>query len=146
MPEKRTSGPLIKGSNAVVAFLVDRVGLNLAGAEVLEVRGRTSGTPYRIPVNPVEVDGIRYLFSPRGETGWVKNIRVSETGTLHKRRKATPIRVEEVQEVADKLPVIRAYLDRWGWQVGQFVDLPKQPSDDDILAIADRHPVFRILT
>src|SRR6188472_3738723 len=77
MPEKRTSGPLIKGSNAVVDFLVDRVGLNLAGAEVLEVRGRTSGTPYRIPVNPVEVDGIRYLFSPRGETGWVKNIRVS---------------------------------------------------------------------
>ncbi len=146
MPANRTSGPFLKVSNSVVGFLVDRVGLNLAGAEVLEVAGRTTGVPHRVPVNPVEVDGDRYLFSPRGETSWVKNIRVAGGGTLHRRRKASAIRVEELRLVDDKVPVIQEYLSRWGWQVSQFVDVPKDPGEEDIRAIADRHPVFRIVT
>ena len=113
---------------------------------MLEVAGRSTGEPHRVPVNPVEVDGVRYLFSPRGETGWVKNIRVARKGTLHRGRKATPIAVEEIRDDVEKVSIIRAYLDRWGWQVKQFVDLPKDPTSDDILAIASRHPVFRILS
>src|SRR3546814_56958 len=75
-----------KASNAVIGALVGKLGLGLGGAAVLEVRGRKSGDIHAVPVNPVEVGGQRYLFSPRGETAWVKNIRVSREGTLRRGR------------------------------------------------------------
>jgi hypothetical protein len=132
-----------KAANAIVNVLVGKLGLNLQGAEVLEVRGRKSGEPHRVPVNPVTVDGVRYLFAPRGLTDWVKNIRVSGEGTLHKGRHSTPIRVTEVVD-GDKVPVIRAYLARWGWQVGNLVAAPKDATDDQLREIALNHPVFRV--
>jgi deazaflavin-dependent oxidoreductase (nitroreductase family) len=134
---------MMKASNAIVGFLVDTLGLNLKGAEVLEVRGRKTGEPHRVPVNPVMVDGVRYLFAPRGETTWVKNIRVSGEGTLHKGRRSTRIRVEEVAN-DEKPSIIRAYLDRWGWQVGNLVAAPKNATDEQLREIAPNHPVFRI--
>lgn len=133
-----------KASNAIVGFLVGKLRLNLLGAEVLEVRGRKSGEPHRVPVNPVTVDGVRYLFAPRGETAWVKNIRVSAEGVLHKGRRATRIRVEEIADNG-KPPIIRAYLARWGWQVGNLVAAPKDATDAQLQEIAPNHPVFRIV-
>lgn len=140
-PER--AGRLLKASNAVVGFLVGKLGLNLLGAAVLEVRGRRSGEPHRVPVNPVTVDGVRYLFAPRGETAWVKNIRVSGEGILHQGRRSTPIRVAEIAD-DQKPPIIRAYLDRWGWQVGNLVAAPKGATKAQLREIAPQHPVFRI--
>ena len=71
------------------------------------------------------------------------NIRASGEGTLHKGRRSSRIRVEEVPD-ADKVPVIRAYLARWGWQVGKFVAAPKDATDAQLREIAPNHPVFRI--
>ncbi|HYI24545.1 MAG TPA: nitroreductase/quinone reductase family protein [Thermomicrobiales bacterium] len=135
---------LQKAANRVVNFLVDKLGLNLKGAMVLEVRGRTSGQPHRVPVNPVTVDGTMYLFAPRGETAWVKNIRVSREAILHRGRKATQFGAEEVLDDA-KLPILRAYLDRWHWQVSSQVGVPKDATDDQLRQIAPNHPVFRLL-
>src|SRR3546814_1928404 len=56
-----------------------RRGANVAGAAILEVVGRRSGEPRRTPVNPLPLDGERYLLAPRGETEWVRNIRVTGT-------------------------------------------------------------------
>jgi len=47
------------------------------GSRVLEVRGRTSGEPRRVPVNLLVLEGDRYLVAPRGETQWVRNLRAS---------------------------------------------------------------------
>jgi deazaflavin-dependent oxidoreductase (nitroreductase family) len=135
---------ILRASNAVVGFLIGKVGLNLQGASLLEVRGRKSGKVYAVPVNPVTVDGQRYLFSPRGETAWVKNIRVSGTGTLRRGRHVEQVQVTELAD-SEKPPVFRAYLARWAWQVGKFVAAPKDADDTEYLEIAPDHPVFRII-
>jgi hypothetical protein len=41
--------------------------------------------------------------------------------------------------------VLRAYLKRWRWEVGQFFDGVSDASpEEDLRRIAPRHPVFRI--
>ena len=46
---------------------------------------------------------------------------------------------------ADKGPVLRAYLDRWGWEVGRFFDdLSKDSDDAAVAAVAPDFPVFRL--
>ena len=46
---------------------------------------------------------------------------------------------------ADKAPVLRAYLRAWAWEVGAFFDgVDADSSDEELAAIADRHPIFVI--
>ena len=48
---------------------------------------------------------------------------------------------------ADKVPVLRAYLLRWKAEVGAFFDgIDGTSTDDEITAIAHRHPVFSLST
>ncbi len=130
--------------NPVVAWLT-RHGVGLKGAAVLEVRGRTSGQPRTTPVNPLPLDGERYLLAPRGETEWVRNLRVAGTAALNVRRGREEFAVAEVAD-ADKPPIIRAYLKEWAWEVGAFFEgLSAKSPDDDIAAVAPGFPVFRIL-
>jgi hypothetical protein len=68
--------------NPILKFLAGRLGLNFRGAQVLSVQGRKSGEWRSIPVNPLTLGAQRYLVAPRGETEWVRNIRVSRTARL----------------------------------------------------------------
>jgi deazaflavin-dependent oxidoreductase (nitroreductase family) len=129
--------------NPLVGWLVRR-GVDLAGAAILEVVGRKSGEPRRTPVNPLPLDGERYLLAPRGETEWVRNIRVSGTAALLVGRRREEIAVTEVAD-ADKLPIIRAYLVKWAWEVGAFFEgLSATSSDVEVNAVASGFPVFKI--
>ena len=129
--------------NPLVAGLT-RGGVSLAGSRVLEVRGRKSGEWRRTPVNPLEFEGERFLVAPRGETQWVRNLRASNEGRLRK-----GLRTEEftATELADdeKLPVLRAYLKKWAWEVGAFFQgVGADAPDEELRRIAPRHPIFRI--
>ena len=128
--------------NRTVALL-SRLGISLAGSRRLTVRGRKSGKPYTTPVNPLEMDGFTYLVAARGNTQWVRNLRVAGEGEIHHGNKATRFHGEEVPD-QDKLPILKTYLDKWAWEVGAFFELPKNPSDADIQQIAPQHPIFRI--
>lgn len=129
--------------NPFVAWLI-RCGVSVAGAAILEVVGRRSGQPRRTPVNPLPLAGDRYLIAPRGETEWVRNIRVSGTAALIRGRRCEEITVVEVSD-ADKFPIIRAYLKVWAWEVGAFFEgLSVTSSDDEVRAVASGFPVFRI--
>ena len=68
---------------------------------------------------PLSFNGRRYLVSPRGETQWVRNIRVSRRARLTLGRKTETVRVEEVAD-REKPPILRAYLKEWAWEVNQF--------------------------
>ena len=130
--------------NPIVGFLAARLGLGLPGACVLSVQGRTSGEWRRTPVNPLSLAGQRYLVAPRGETQWVRNIRVSRTGRLTFRGRTETVRVEEVAD-RDKPPILRAYLREWAWEVKQFFGgVGADAPDAELARIAPRHPVFRI--
>jgi deazaflavin-dependent oxidoreductase (nitroreductase family) len=129
--------------NPTVAALT-RLGVSLMGSRVLEVRGRSSGAPRRTPVNLLEFEGERYLVAPRGETQWVRNLRVSREGRLLIGRRAEPFKAEEVSD-EEKVPILRAYLKRWKAEVGTFFDGVGPDSPEQELArIAPKHPVFRL--
>jgi deazaflavin-dependent oxidoreductase (nitroreductase family) len=129
--------------NKVVAGLT-RMGISVWGSRVLEVRGRTSGEPRRTPVNLLTFDGARYLVAPRGETQWVRNLRVAGDGVLLVGRRRESFTAEELPD-GEKPEVLRAYLKRWKAEVGVFFDGVSATSPDDELdRIAPRHPVFRI--
>jgi deazaflavin-dependent oxidoreductase (nitroreductase family) len=128
--------------NPLVALL-SKAGLSLAGSRVLEVQGRKSGEWRQTPVNPLSLDGERYLVAPRGHTQWVRNIRVSG----HARLVGRSTEEFSVAELTDdeKPPVLRAYLQKWKWEVGTFFEgIDSDPSDVDLRRIAPNHPVFRI--
>jgi deazaflavin-dependent oxidoreductase (nitroreductase family) len=132
-----------KVMNPLIAVLT-RLGLSFAGSRILEVRGRKSGEPRRNPVNPLSFEGGRYLVAPRGHTQWVRNLRAAGEGHLllgGRREHFTAVELDDTE----KEPVIRAYLRRWKWEVGQFFDGvgPDSPSPE-LARIAPDHPVFRL--
>jgi deazaflavin-dependent oxidoreductase (nitroreductase family) len=111
---------------------------------VLEVRGRKSGEWRQTPVNLLTVDRQDYLVSPRGHTQWVRNIRISGGGRLRLGRRTEEIKVVELTD-EQKPPLLRAYLKRWAWEVKAFFDgVDANSSDEQLLAIAPDHPVFRL--
>ena len=129
--------------NRVVARLT-RMGVSVAGSRVLEVKGRKSGEPRRTPVNLLKLDGARYLVAPRGHTQWVRNLRASGDGRLLVGRRAEKFTASEVGD-EQKPPILRAYLKRWKWEVGQFFGgVGAESPDDDLRRIAPDHPIFRI--
>ena len=130
--------------NPLIAFLTRR-GISVLGSRVLAVKGRTSGEWRTTPVNLLELDGRRYLVAPRGQTQWVKNLRVVGTGELRVGKK---IEAFEGRELADddKVPVLRAYLKRWKAEVGVFFDgVGAESTDEELAAIAPKHPAFRLV-
>ena len=121
-----------------------RMGISLAGSRVLEVKGRKSGEWRRTPVNLLLVDGQRYLVAPRGHTQWVRNMRVSGGGRLVLGRGSEEFSATELTD-DEKPALLRAYLEKWKWEVGAFFDgVGPDSGDDELRRIAPDHPVFRI--
>jgi deazaflavin-dependent oxidoreductase (nitroreductase family) len=130
--------------NQSVAFLT-RQGVSVLGSRVLAVKGRTSGQWRTTPVNLLTHEGRRYLVAPRGETQWVRNLRAAGTGELRLGRRAEAFRGRELAD-DEKVPVLRAYLKRWKAEVGIFFEgTGPDSSDDEIRAIAPKHPAFEVL-
>lgn len=129
--------------NPLVAGLT-RAGISVWGSRVLEVRGRTSGQPRRVPVNLLTLDGTRYLVAPRGHTQWVRNLRVAGEGHLLHGRRRERFAASEIPD-AEKEPILRAYLSRWKWEVGQFFGgVDASSPSEELERIAPDHPVFRV--
>jgi deazaflavin-dependent oxidoreductase (nitroreductase family) len=130
--------------NRAVAGLT-RLGVSVWGSRVLEVPGRTTGEPRRVPVNLLMIDGQEYLVSPRGNGQWVRNVRANDGHLdllLGKKRSHWIAR--EIAD-ADKVPILRAYLERWKAEVGVFFDgTGPDSSDEELLTIAPKHPVFSL--
>lgn len=131
--------------SATVGWLARR-GLSLAGSAELSVRGRTSGEWRRVPVNPLSHEDGWYLISARGDSQWVRNMRAAGGGRLQVGRRTRRFTAVELPD-AERPAVLRAYLDKWGWQVGRFFgDVSADSTDREFLAAAHRHPVFRLTT
>jgi deazaflavin-dependent oxidoreductase (nitroreductase family) len=121
-----------------------RRGLSVAGSRELLVVGRASGKVRTTVVNVLDVDGTRYLIAPRGATQWVRNLRVAGAGRLRVGRRVEPFRSVELPDSA-KAPVLKAYVERWGWEVGQFFEgVGKHPTEAELAAIAPGFPVFEV--
>ena len=121
-----------------------RWGISLWGSRVLSVPGRVSGEMRSTPINVLEVEGRRFLVAARGETQWVRNVRAFGGCSLSVGRRREDVRLAELPD-HDKPAVLRPYLQRWKWEVGQFFDgVGPDSTDAELLAIASNHPVFEI--
>ncbi|EHK89248.1 hypothetical protein SZMC14600_01066 [Saccharomonospora azurea SZMC 14600] len=137
-------GRVTRVLNRVVGALTRR-GLSMWGSRVLSVPGRTTGIMRSTPVNVLSLDGEQYLVAARGTTEWVRNLRAARTGRLTVGRREQWFDGIEVLDDT-RLPVLRAYLRRWGWEVGAYFDgVTADASDDELRVAAARHPVFRIV-
>ena len=73
------------------------------------------------PVNLLTLDDERTTSSPpRGDTQWVRNLRVAGTGELRVGKRTDGFRATEVAD-ADKVAILRAYLKRWKAEVGRVL-------------------------
>lgn len=121
------------------------MGVSVWGSRVLEVKGRKSGVARRTPVNLLILGDMTYLVAPRGEAQWVRNVRAAggQLDLLLGRRRTHYVATELPDEA--KVPVLRAYLERWKAEVGVFFGgVGPRSTDDAIAAIAPKHPVFAI--
>jgi deazaflavin-dependent oxidoreductase (nitroreductase family) len=135
--------PLTVRLNSAIGWLA-RHGFSLAGTAEMSVRGRKSGRMQRIPVNPHTYEGGQYLVSARGHSQWVRNMRAAGGGELRVGRRVREFSAVELPD-AEKLPILRTYLEKWGWEVNQyFQGVTAKSSDEEIIAAASDHPVFRI--
>ncbi|MGA5316851.1 nitroreductase family deazaflavin-dependent oxidoreductase [Streptomyces pseudogriseolus] len=142
-PYYLTAGPVAARFNRIVGWLA-RHGVSVAGTAELSVRGRKSGQMQRLPVNPHVHAGEQYLVSARGHSQWVRNMRAAGSGELRVGRKVRTFTAVEIP-YAERLPVLRTYLEKWGWEVNQyFQGVTASSSDEELLAAAPDHPVFRI--
>lgn len=123
--------------------LLSRAGVSVWGSRVLEVAGRSTGEPRRVPVNVLTLDGDQYLVSARGTGQWVRNVRAADgrldllLGRTRQHWVATELTDDE------KPPVLRAYLRRWRAEVGVFFEgVSAGSSDDELRAAGSNHPVF----
>ena len=129
--------------NPLVAFFTKR-GLSLMGSRVLSVVGRRSGVPRSTVVNLLPLEGERFLVAPRGQTQWTRNLRAAATAELRVGRRVEVVSAREVPD-AQKVPVLREYLRRWGWEVGKFFEgIDKGSTDAELAAIAPDFPVFEV--
>jgi deazaflavin-dependent oxidoreductase (nitroreductase family) len=109
---------------------------------VLTTTGRKSGQPRSVPVDVMEIEGVRYLVAPYGPVGWVHNVRANPSITLTRGHETTAWQATEmhgreaVQPIRQYIRLIRVTKDYW--EVGP------DASDEQIEAIVPRHPVFRL--
>jgi len=122
-----------------------RLGMSVWGSRVLEVKGRKTGAPRRTPVNLLALGDSTYLVAPRGEAEWARNVRAAggRLDLLLGRSRTHYVATELFDE--EKVLVLRAYLKRWKAEVGVFFDgVGPNSTDQEVAAIAPKHPVFTI--
>jgi len=129
--------------NRLISSLT-KAGISVWGSRTLSVRGRSSGEWRSNPVNLLTYSDRHYLVAPRGQTQWVRNLRVATSGELRVGRRVQSFTSVELLD-DEKADILRAYLKRWKMEVGIFFDGVSGASPDSELArIAPDHPVFEL--
>jgi deazaflavin-dependent oxidoreductase (nitroreductase family) len=135
-----------------LGVLLTSVGLAPRDAVTLETRGRKSGKIRRIPILRTRYRGDDYLVALAGESQWVRNVRAADGWAVIRRRGTQRVCLEELAQ-GDRAEIIAQYLragrERSGAeaaaeQARYYFGLDSEASLDDIEAIVDYYPVFRI--
>ena len=125
-----------------LVFLV-RIGLVRGHFYVLEVRGRKSGRTISLPIDPLDLDGGRYLVCARGNSNWVRNARTAGEVVLIRAMRRQRYSVRELSPEL-RPPVLKAYLDRFANEVQRFFPVAKGSAVEAFNDLAPRYPVFAL--
>lgn len=133
----------IRFFNRLIGSLI-RLGITPKTMYLLTVRGRKTGKLYSTPVSLVEQAGERWLVSPYGEMGWVRNARAAGEVMLTQGGKTETLDIQEVG-AHEGAPILKTYLQRERI-VRPYFDVTPDSSLEAIAAEAAKHPVFRLVT
>ncbi len=143
MPAFREPTSTEKFFNRAMGFLVG-MGLAPSYMRMLEVRGRKSGKLYSTPVDLLDLNGKQYLVAPRGRTQWVRNAEATGEVTLKRGSTRQVFRLRALSDV-EKLPVLKAYLDRFKTAVQQFFPVKAGSPAEAFAEVATSYPAFELL-
>ena len=114
--------------------------------------GRRSGKIRHNALVKPSHNGNEYLVALAGESEWVRNVRAADGHVVIGRRERWAARLVEVPP-SERPLILRAYLLRWGRQPNSpaverearlFFGVAGDPSVEDLAAIAEFYPMFRI--
>jgi len=109
----------------------------------LEVPGRRTGAPVRLPLVVAEHEGGRYLVSMLGaEANWVRNVHAAGGRVVLHHRGAETVTLDEVPPEA-RPPILRRYLAVAPGARPHF-PIDRRAPLGEFEEIAYRYPVFRI--
>ena len=135
-------GTLDRIFGRALVFLI-RIGLVRGHFYVLEVRGRNSGRTISLPVDPLDLDGQRYLVCDRGNSNWVRNARTAGEVVLVRAVRRCRYLARELPPDM-RPPILKAYLDRFAGEVQRFFPVPKGSPVEAFNDLAPRYPVFAL--
>lgn len=144
MPEFRQPTAVEKFFNRALGALI-RLGIGPAHIYLLEVRGRKTGKLYTTPVDPLELNGKRYLVAPRGRTQWVRNAEAAGEIVLRRGSIRQKLRVRVISD-AEKPSILKAYLDSYKTEVQRYFSIAAGSPPEAFSSIAANYPAFELLT
>ena len=133
----------VEGSFGRALVFLIRIGLVRGHFYVLEVRGRKSGRTITLPVDPLDLEGQRYLVCARGNANWVRNARAAGEVVLVRAMRRRSYAARELPPDM-RPPVLKAYLDRFASEVQRFFPVPKGSAVELFNDLAPRYPVFAL--
>src|SRR5689334_22285748 len=80
---------------AILKFLME-AGVPLGPNRLVTIRGRKSGLPRTTPLAVIPVNGRRWVWSPWGESQWVRNLRAAGRATIAKRGRTEEVTATEL--------------------------------------------------
>ena len=80
---------------AILKFLM-KAGVPLGPNRLVTIRGRKSGLPRTTPLAVIAVNGRRWVWSPWGESQWVRNLRAVGRATIAVRGRTEEVTATEL--------------------------------------------------
>lgn len=139
-------GPGRRFVNAMVTATI-RLGVGGKSTYLLTTTGCKSGQPRTTPVTLVEDGGERWLVSPYGLVGWVRNVRANPQVSVRRGSTSEALDAAEVDAEADA-EVAGSVLQRYLKAVpitAPYFDAKATDPVRQFAAEASRHPVFRLI-
>lgn len=123
------------------------IGLGIGPAHIylLEVRGRKSGKLFSTPVDPLDLNGKRYLVAPRGRTQWVRNAEAAGKVVLRRGSVRREFKLRVLSD-SEKLPILKAYLDNYRREVQRYFPVAAGSPPEAFVDVASSCPTFELLT
>jgi deazaflavin-dependent oxidoreductase (nitroreductase family) len=114
---------------------------------VLVVPGRRTGRLYRRPVGVCVVDGRRHIVGFYGQSEWSLNLRAAG-GAAEMQTRGRTERITATELTGDeKAEFLRRLVDKYRFFARAWLKVnPRRFTDDDLVALVVKHPVFRVET
>ena len=142
-PSFRKPSALEAVFNRAFGFLVG-LGIGPAYMQLLQVRERKTGRVYSSPVNLLECNDKLYLVAPRGRTQWVRNAEATGEIVLKRGSASRKYRLQPLSD-AEKLEILKLYLESYKSAVQRYFPVPAGSPPDAFAPIASNYPVFALL-